>query len=117
MSRAAERKSAGVVRDGTGGGARGARGTRLPQNLHAITPGLMKRLARCQAWERDGIREYLRTNGSPKALDALARLERMWAAIDARDASLARPAPGPALANLIWLERWCVLALQRTGDT
>lgn len=94
-SKAAERRSAGVIRGGYAGGARGAQGTRLPQSLPALTPGLVKRLARCQPWERDGIRQYLRKDGSLKALDALAKLEQRWAAEneqEIRDGSRQGPA-------------------------
>ena len=78
-SKAARRRDAGVVRAGPGGGAAGGKGTRLPQALPGITPGLVKRLSRCQPWERDGIRQVLREDGSPKARDALEKLERRWA--------------------------------------
>ena len=106
-SRAAQRRDAGVVRGGYTGGARGARDTRLPQTLSAITPGLIKRLARCQPWERDGIRQYLRENGSPKAADVLVKLEQMWAAREAAP----RPEPARPRPGLIWLECWVVLVL------
>lgn len=50
-------------------------GLKLPTSRKAVLAG---KLARCQDWERDGIREYLRKDGSPLALSVLGELEETW---------------------------------------
>jgi hypothetical protein len=72
-----ERINAGVQRPRHGQKPAGApnRNLKLPGSRDAV---LFRKLAGCQDWEREGIREYLRRDGSKKALATLAELEREW---------------------------------------
>lgn len=71
------RMNAGIYRPQRGQEPPGASGrvAKLPTSRRKV---LLAKLAGCQPWERDGIREYLRKDGSEKALAMLAELESEW---------------------------------------
>jgi hypothetical protein len=86
-SRASRRLNAGLVQATAGTRtAADSRQTRAPARFEAgKTAALLKYLARRGEAERDGIREHLRADGTPRALALLDELERRWRAPEPRD--------------------------------